>query len=80
MHKNLSNYVTHGNFGWKIATLDRKVNRMTNLRRFKSIGGNGCNKLKYMGQFEIRVKVKREMMKLILYFFLLDYECCIRAI
>ena len=39
MHKNLSNYVTHGNFGLKMATLDRKVNGRTNLRRFKSIGG-----------------------------------------
>ena len=39
MYKNLSNYVTHGNFGWKMVTLDGKVNGMTNLRRFKNIGG-----------------------------------------
>ena len=36
MHKKLSNYVTHGNFEWKIATLDGKVNGRTNLKRFKS--------------------------------------------
>ena len=39
MHKNLSDYVTHDNFGWKIATLDGQVNGMINLKRFKSIGG-----------------------------------------
>ena len=38
MHKNLSNYVTHGNFRWKMAILDEKVNGMTNLRRCKNIG------------------------------------------
>ena len=39
MHKNLYNYMTHDNFGWKMATLDGKVNGRTNLKRFKSIGG-----------------------------------------
>ena len=39
MHKNLYNYVIRGNFGWKMATLDGKVNGRTNLKRFKSIGG-----------------------------------------
>ena len=39
MHKNLSNYTTHGNFGWKMIILDEKVNGRTNLRRFKSIRG-----------------------------------------
>ena len=39
MYKNFSNYVTHGNFGWKMTTLDGKVNGRTSLRRFKSIGG-----------------------------------------
>ena len=39
MHKNLSNYVTHGNFGWKIVTLDEKVNEMTNMKRFRSVRG-----------------------------------------
>ena len=39
MHKNLSNYVTHSNFGWKMATFDGKVNGRPNLRRFKSIRG-----------------------------------------
>ena len=58
--------MTHGNFGWKMATLDEKVNGRTNLKRFKSIGGNKCNKLKYMGQFDIRVEVEGEMMKLTL--------------
>ena len=37
MHKNLFNYVTYGNFEWKMITLDGKVNGRTNLRRFKSI-------------------------------------------
>ena len=37
MHKNLSNYVTHDNFRWKMTILDEKVNGMTNLRRFKCI-------------------------------------------
>ena len=39
MHKNLYNYVTHGNFRWKMTILDGKVNGMTNLKRFESIGG-----------------------------------------
>ena len=39
MHKILYNYVIHGNFGWKMAILDEKVNERTNLKRFKGIGG-----------------------------------------
>ena len=39
MHKNLYNYMTHVNFGWKMTTLDEKVNGMTNLKRFKSTWG-----------------------------------------
>ena len=36
--KPIYNYVTCGNFGWKMVILDEKVNGRANLRRFKSIG------------------------------------------